>query len=298
MTNFKLLKRAVNHENLFSAIFLINISLSCRDLGNAGNADSLCSSRHLNPVAAAKKVKECQFSDQAYLGKFWKCLSLTKRPRKVMSFVFVSRLERAPHFPRSRNYQSGKAVNIWYHNSQIFALTSYSPIVILRDVFYYTDCYIKYCTCTVLSYKVKTRLRYFASWLPLDAVVSSRNLYSSPFSWELYAIISDSHWSFNMWPFLAIPSFDFGFGPKLNRMWCCCSRCCCCTKWMADFRSIIERQTLEWRRRNGESGWRQQNGNRSVIPRRTHCVHIRSPICNQFGGWARFRRPFSVSWFS
>ena len=28
------------------------------------------------------------------------------------------------------------------------------------------------------------------------------------------------------------------------------------------------------------------------------CVHIRPPICNQFGGWARFRRPFPVSCFT
>ena len=58
----------------------------------------------------SRKVKECQFSDQAYLGKFWKCLSLTKRPRKALSSVFRILGGRAPHFPRSRNYQNNTVV--------------------------------------------------------------------------------------------------------------------------------------------------------------------------------------------
>ena len=48
--------------------------------------------------------------------------------------------------------------------------------------------------------------------------------------------------------------------------------------------------------------WRNPRKERDqILPSGNHaatdCVHIRSPICNQFGGWAWFRRPFPVSWF-
>ena len=49
-----------SESHLDRLIFLINIALSCRDSGNAGNADGPSppySSRHLNPVAAAEVEK-------------------------------------------------------------------------------------------------------------------------------------------------------------------------------------------------------------------------------------------------